>query len=122
MLENGSGRIRLIGKPLKAARLITGIIIGALGMENPNRDVEVVDICDAGLAPPLLWIRHRISALRSRLELNGSTESKPSDDWIAAISGLNVESLLPSEAQIQMLVEYLAPRDLDSAPADLPRK
>src|SRR5271168_540932 len=74
MLENGSGRIRLIGKPLKAARLITGIIIGALGMENPNRDVEVVDICDAGLAPPLLWIRHRISALRSRLELNGSTE------------------------------------------------
>lgn len=51
MLEDASGRIRLVGDPLKVARLVTGVIIGALGMENPNGDFEVVDICDAGLAP-----------------------------------------------------------------------
>ena len=51
MLEDASGRICLIGDPLKAAKLVTGVIIGALGMENPNGDFEVVDICDAGLAP-----------------------------------------------------------------------
>ena len=51
MLEDASGRISLVGDPLKDARLVTGVIIGALGMENPNGDFEVVDICDAGLAP-----------------------------------------------------------------------
>jgi DNA polymerase delta subunit 2 len=51
MLEDASGRIRLVGDPLKVARLVTGVIIGALGMENPNGDFEIVDICDAGLAP-----------------------------------------------------------------------
>jgi DNA polymerase delta subunit 2 len=53
MLEDESGRISLVGDPLKDARLVTGIIIGALGMENPNGEFEVVDICDAGLAPQL---------------------------------------------------------------------
>jgi len=51
MLEDASGRISLVGDPLKDARLVTGVIIGALGMENPNGEFEVVDICDAGLAP-----------------------------------------------------------------------
>ena len=51
MLEDESGRISLVGDSLKDARLVTGIIIGALGMENPNGEFEVVDICDAGLAP-----------------------------------------------------------------------
>ena len=51
MLEDASGRIRLVGNPLKVARLVTGVIIGVLGMENPNGDFEVVDMCDAGLAP-----------------------------------------------------------------------
>jgi DNA polymerase delta subunit 2 len=51
MLEDESGRISLVGDSLKDARLVTGVIIGALGMENPNGEFEVVDICDAGLAP-----------------------------------------------------------------------
>ena len=51
MLEDASGRISLVGDPLNDARLVTGVIIGALGMENPNGEFEVVDVCDAGLAP-----------------------------------------------------------------------
>jgi hypothetical protein len=31
-----------------------------------------------------------------------------SDEWIAVLSGLNIGSPSPSDAQIQMLVEYLA--------------
>ena len=36
------------------------------------------------------------------------SESNSSDEWIAAVSGLDVGSLSPSDAQIQMLVEYLS--------------
>lgn len=51
MLEDESGRIRLVGERLKSARLVTGVIIGALGAETTNGDFEVVDICYAGMAP-----------------------------------------------------------------------
>lgn len=51
MLEDESGRIRLVGERLKSARLVTGVIIGALGIETNTGDFEVVDICFAGMAP-----------------------------------------------------------------------
>ena len=51
MLEDESGRIRLVGERLKAARLVTGVIMGALGLETANGDFEIVDICFAGMAP-----------------------------------------------------------------------
>jgi DNA polymerase delta subunit 2 len=51
MLEDESGRIRLVGDVLKGKNLVTGVIIGALGAETPEGDFEVVDICVAGLAP-----------------------------------------------------------------------
>lgn len=51
MLEDESGRIRLVGECLKTTRLVTGVIVGALGMETPNGDFEVVDVCFADLAP-----------------------------------------------------------------------
>ncbi len=51
MLEDESGRIRLVGECLRSARLVTGVIMGALGIETNNGDFEVVDICFAGMAP-----------------------------------------------------------------------
>jgi DNA polymerase delta subunit 2 len=51
MLEDESGRIRLVGDRLKTDVLMTGIIVGALGMENPNGDFEVVDLCFADVCP-----------------------------------------------------------------------
>lgn len=51
MLEDESGRIRLVGDVLKGKNLVTGVIISALGAETPEGDFEVVDICFAGLAP-----------------------------------------------------------------------
>jgi DNA polymerase delta subunit 2 len=51
MLEDESGRIRLVGDHVRQARLVTGVIIGALGAETANGDFEVVDICYPGMAP-----------------------------------------------------------------------
>jgi len=51
MLEDESGRIRLIGDCVKDARLVTGVIIGVLGMETPNGDFEAIDLCYAEMAP-----------------------------------------------------------------------
>jgi DNA polymerase delta subunit 2 len=51
MLEDESGRIRLVGEVLKGNNLVTGVIIGALGAETAEGDFKVVDICFPGLAP-----------------------------------------------------------------------
>ena len=51
MLEDESGRIKLVGDRLKDLQLVTGIVIGALGMETPNGEFEVIDICFPDMAP-----------------------------------------------------------------------
>lgn len=51
MIEDESGRIRLVGDRLKSAQLVTGVIVSVLGIETGGGDFEVVDICFAGLAP-----------------------------------------------------------------------
>lgn len=51
MLEDESGRICLVGERINSACLVTGVILGALGIETHNGDFEVVDLCYPGLAP-----------------------------------------------------------------------
>ena len=51
MLEDESGRIRLVGEKIKQAGLVTGIIVAVLGMETPAGDFEVIDYCFPGMAP-----------------------------------------------------------------------
>jgi DNA polymerase delta subunit 2 len=100
MLEDESGRIRLVGDRVRQARLVTGIIIGALGAETANGDFEVVDICYPGLAPqPLLDHDEEDKMV---VDVTPSTT-----EWIAVVSGLGIGSRSSSDAQIQMLVEYL---------------
>ncbi|EKM55715.1 uncharacterized protein PHACADRAFT_173871 [Phanerochaete carnosa HHB-10118-sp] len=93
MLEDESGRIRLVGERLKSARVVTGVIMGALGLETANGDFEVVDFCFAEMPP-----QHK--------EADNDRESN-SDEWIAVVSGLDVGALDPPDAQLQMLSEYL---------------
>lgn len=50
-LEDESGRIKLVGPYITTARLVTGVVIGVLGMETPEGAFEVVDICYGGMAP-----------------------------------------------------------------------
>lgn len=51
MLEDESGRLRLIGNPLMNEMLVTGCIIAVMGTENANGDFEVVDIKVPDLPP-----------------------------------------------------------------------
>jgi DNA polymerase delta subunit 2 len=51
MLEDESGRIRLIGKILEDTTLVTGVIVGVLGAETSNGDFEAIDLCFPGMAP-----------------------------------------------------------------------
>jgi DNA polymerase delta subunit 2 len=51
MIEDESGRMQLIGGRLKKANLVTGVIIGVLGMETSDGDFEVADVCYAGMPP-----------------------------------------------------------------------
>ncbi|KAJ3515561.1 hypothetical protein NLJ89_g1677 [Agrocybe chaxingu] len=105
MLEDESGRIRLVGERIKEARLVTGVIMSALGMETPNGDFEVIDYCFAGLAPQASDTESNEDKMDVDAE-EGSLSQSP-DEWIGGVSGLDIGSLSPSDAQIQMLVEYL---------------
>lgn len=51
MLEDESGRIKLVGRILVSTHLVTGVIIAALGMETAGGEFEVIDICFADFAP-----------------------------------------------------------------------
>jgi DNA polymerase delta subunit 2 len=51
MLEDESGRIMLVGDRVKDAKLVTGVIVGALGMETPTGEFEVIDLCYPEMAP-----------------------------------------------------------------------
>ncbi|KDR73479.1 hypothetical protein GALMADRAFT_141966 [Galerina marginata CBS 339.88] len=105
MLEDESGRIKLVGDLVKDARLVTGVIIGALGMETPNGDFEVIDMCYAEMAQQPT-VEYGPSE-EDKMDVDGEGASAVSDEWIAIISGLDIGSASPSDPQIQMLVEYL---------------
>lgn len=51
MLEDASGRIQLVGNVLSKLRIVTGVIMAALGVESANGTFSVVDICFAGMPP-----------------------------------------------------------------------
>jgi DNA polymerase delta subunit 2 len=122
-LEDESGRIHLVGDKLKKARLVTGVIVAALGMETPNGDFEVVDVLPAGLAPQTSARYEEVHDESQAMEVDGTClldfaafsvmkgpvdDKKDSDPWIAIASGLDVGSDYSSDARIQMLVEYLS--------------
>ncbi|KAF9448368.1 hypothetical protein P691DRAFT_618311, partial [Macrolepiota fuliginosa MF-IS2] len=104
MLEDESGRIRLVGDVLKGKNLVTGVIISALGAETPEGDFEVVDICFSGLAPQAFGEEDQEGDMD--VDMDGSSSSL-GDEWIGVVSGLEIGSIRPTDAQLQMLTEYL---------------
>ncbi|KAI0665028.1 DNA polymerase alpha/epsilon subunit B-domain-containing protein [Cubamyces menziesii] len=109
MLEDESGRICLVGDRIRSACLVTGVILGALGIETHNGDFEVVDLCYPGMAPqPSLgvpWSPREGSD--NAMEVDDSLHSLPSDEWIALVSGLDVGAASPADGQLQLLAEFL---------------
>ncbi|KAK0503003.1 DNA polymerase alpha/epsilon subunit B-domain-containing protein [Armillaria luteobubalina] len=94
LIEDESGRIKLVGDRVKTAGLVTGVVVGALGVETPNGEFEVVDLCYPGMAP-------------QPAEDEDTMEQDGGDEWIAVVSGLSIGSPSSPDVSLQMLVEYL---------------
>ena len=120
MLEDESGRIRLVGERATKTTLVTGVIIGVLGMETPSGEFEVVDMCTTGMAPQsrseaveeidgMDVDGENVQSPLCSIDVGGAStsSSSSSDEWIAVVSGLDIGQTSTSDPEIQMLVEYL---------------
>ncbi|GBE82455.1 DNA polymerase subunit delta-2 [Sparassis crispa] len=109
-LEDESGRICLTGEKIRSSCLVTGVILGALGLEKNSGDFEVIDICYPGMASQpsagLSWGNLQ-QAVNSESMVVDESPNEPGDEWIALVSGLEIGAPSPSDGQIEMLVEYL---------------
>ncbi|KAF4970090.1 hypothetical protein FSARC_2791 [Fusarium sarcochroum] len=116
MLEDESGRIRLVGDLLKTVHLVTGCIIGVMGTENANGELEVIDIKFPDLPPqPERWSLSKPSdkADKSKAkdedeDMADASETKKGKNKIAIVSGLSFSGTDASYAlELDLLLEYL---------------
>ena len=111
MLEDESGRLRLIGTPLQWIMLVTGCIIAVMGTENADGDFEVVDLKVPDLPrQPQRWERDEGSALLA----NGNGKSRIDEQKkqitggkIAFISGLGINGDEGDTLTMDLLMQHL---------------
>ena len=111
MLEDESGRLRLIGLPLQISMLVTGCIIAVMGTENANGDFDIVDMKVPDLPrQPQRWERDDSSAILA----NGGGKSKSKEQKerkvggkVAIISGLGINGEEGDTLTLDLLMEYL---------------
>ncbi|KAL8857243.1 MAG: hypothetical protein Q9178_006169 [Gyalolechia marmorata] len=112
MLEDESGRLRLIGTPLQLSMLVTGCIIAVMGTENSDGDFEVVDMKVPDLPrQPQRWERDEASAVisngtGSKRKLSGE-EKRTEGGKVAIVSGLGVSGDQGDTLTLDLLMEYL---------------
>lgn len=89
MLEDESGRVKLVGNKIRSSPLVTGIVVAVLGSEDQEGDFHVIDIKYPGYAP------------QKPLPCNISQKR-----YVALVSGLG---LSPGDTMIreQLLAEFL---------------
>ncbi|CCT66665.1 related to dna polymerase delta small subunit [Fusarium fujikuroi] len=114
MLEDESGRIRLVGDVLKTVNLVTGCIIGAMGTENANGELEVIDIKFPDLPPqPDRWNLSKPNSEKAKTkdedeDMADASEAKKGKSKVAIVSGLSFSGTDASHAlELQLLSEYL---------------
>lgn len=125
MLEDESGRLRLIGTPLTDEMLVTGCIIAVMGTENANGDFEVVDIKVPDL-PPQHERWHTLEPLSTKGgKKKGKLENEDEDvdmdkpasgsgKKIAIVSGLSFSGTESAHnLELALLSEYLLGEALD---------
>jgi DNA polymerase delta subunit 2 len=123
MLEDESGRLRLIGSPLTGEMLVTGCIVAVMGTENANGDFEVVDIKVPDLpSQPERWHAADLSTTngaRKKVKLDDEDEDmdKPVASHgkkIAIVSGLGFSATNSEHSlEINLLTEFLLGEALD---------
>jgi DNA polymerase delta subunit 2 len=127
MLEDESGRLRLIGPPLANEMLVTGCIVAVMGTENANGDFEVVDIRVPDLPPqPARWASSKPPTTangsgkrskKTKLEDEDEPMESPGQgngNKLAIVSGLGISGTSTEQSlQINLLLEYLLGEALD---------
>ncbi|KAI9671565.1 MAG: hypothetical protein M1817_003617 [Caeruleum heppii] len=109
MLEDESGRLRLIGTPLDAHELVTGCIIAVMGTENADGDFEVVDVKLPDLPrQPQRWERDDMALSSASPEKQDEAkQSRRSGGKVAIVSGLAISGDEADTLTIDLLMEYL---------------
>lgn len=127
MLEDDSGRIRLVGDILKTIPLVTGCIIAVMGTENTSGELEVLDIKFPDLPPqPERWAlssrpngAHTNGKHKQEADTDMTDGSSPSQSnkQIALVSGLSFSGSDGSYAlELNLLLEYLLGEALSPSP------
>jgi len=111
MLEDESGRIRLVGTPLQTNMLVTGIIIAVIGTENADGDFEILDMKVPDLPrQPQRWERDEAAAElangNGRLKIQDRKE-RSEGGKLALISGLSINGDEGDNLTLDLLMEYL---------------
>ncbi|KAL2880961.1 DNA polymerase delta small subunit Cdc1 [Colletotrichum sp. CLE4] len=116
MLEDDSGRIRLVGDILQSIHLVTGTIIGVMGSENANGELEVIDVKFPDIAPqPTRWTIVNNPSEDHDMSGNTPSQQRPSSK-IAIVSGLSFSGTDASHAlELSLLQEYLLGEALSPA-------
>lgn len=111
MLEDDSGRVRLVGTPLDTNMLVTGCIVSVMGTENVDGEFEVVDIRVPDLArQPERW--ERDEAAKALANGGGKKKGKPENTQresgkVAIVSGLCIASDEGDTLARDLLMEFL---------------
>lgn len=113
MLEDDSGRVRLVGDVLNNIPLVTGCIIAVMGTENTNGEFEVIDLKVPDLAPqPERWALSKPPTASGKSEGEDTemtdSPSQSSGKKIAIVSGLAFSGTDASyDLELDLLLEYL---------------
>ncbi|KAK9768073.1 DNA polymerase delta small subunit Cdc1 [Basidiobolus ranarum] len=90
-LEDESGQVELTGNTLKGVTLISGVVIGVLGIQNNPGEIEILDLCFPKCVA------------QEALEIHQSQEPK----YVALISGLNIGEDKASSLSLELLKDHL---------------
>ena len=111
MLEDESGRLRLIGTPLQITMLVTGCIIAVMGTENANGDFEIIDMKVPDLPrQPLRWERDEGDVVlvngNGKLKIN-DRKQRTKGSKVAIVSGLSINGDEGDTLSMDLLMEFL---------------
>ncbi|CAB4252395.1 similar to Saccharomyces cerevisiae YJR006W POL31 DNA polymerase III (delta) subunit, essential for cell viability [Maudiozyma barnettii] len=92
MLEDESGRVLLVGDFIGTTPLISGTVVGLLGMEAEAGTFQVLDICYPTAIP----------------QKSLPAQTAQYDEYIAFVSGFNINATNPTRnLKLKLLQEYL---------------
>ncbi|KAF3937640.1 hypothetical protein ABW19_dt0208986 [Dactylella cylindrospora] len=108
MLEDESGRIRLVGSAIMQETLVTGCVIAVMGTETASGEFEVIDMVYSELPP--------------QTERPVPESSDGGKKYIGLISGLNITGNMHESMETHLLVEYLLGENPKPVKKDRPKR